>query len=364
VLEVKGLSKSFGAIPALDRLDLEVPAGELCVILGPSGSGKTTLLRLVAGLETPDAGSIAFGGEDWTALPPRARNVAMVFQHYTLYPHLSIRGNIEYPLRLRKIGREERRRKVERIAGMLGIARLLDRGPAEVSGGEARRIALARALVRDPSLFLLDEPLTDVDPQARFHARAEIRRLQRESKATSLYVTHDQEEAAALADRLVILVDGRPVQSGAPDEIYRLPEDVFVARFLGRPGMNILPGRIVDRVEGSARIILGDEGGGTAAGRIPVRAVLREGAAVQVGFRPESVRLTAAGGESLPGGLSIPCSVTAVEGLGSDLVAHVETASGSVLARCACRPAIGPARIAVAPEDVHLFDAATGKRIP
>jgi len=245
MVSVHGLVKRFGEVTAVHDFSVEVPAGELLVLLGPSGCGKTTVIRLIAGLEIPDSGTVLINGRSCDDVPPQQRDVAMVFQQYALYPHRTVRGNIEYPLRLRNVEQQLRRDKVEWIAGLLGITRLLGRKPGQLSGGEAQRVALARALVRDPACFLMDEPLSNLDAQLRVRARAEIRRLQRHLRVTTIYVTHDQDEAVALADRIAVMRDGRLIQVGSPEELFRRPANAFVAGFLGRPPMNLLQATVV-----------------------------------------------------------------------------------------------------------------------
>jgi ABC-type sugar transport system ATPase subunit len=362
VLKLEGLRKRFGKTLALDGVDLEVRRGELFVLLGPSGSGKTTLLRLIAGLERPDEGTISMGGRDWTGLPPHRRDVAMVFQHFALYPHKTVRGNIEYPLAVRRVPRPERRRRAEKIAEVLGLTGLLDRLPGELSGGEAQRVALARALVREPACFLLDEPLAHLDVQARGSSRAEIRKVQRELGVTAIHVTHDQEEAVALADRLAVLRKGRVVQVGTSEEVFRDPADVFVAGFLGRPGMNLLRARTGATAGGATLVHLLDERGSDVAA-LPARKPVADGRSVFLGIRPEDLRLPAGGAAEHSDSTAIPCEVVAVEGIEPDCVVHLDTPAGKLLARAAIRPQPGPSRVLIPSERIHLFDAATGRRI-
>ena len=240
-LAIENVSRRFGEIAALDGVDLAVPEGELCVVVGPSGCGKSTLLRVVAGLEPADAGRVRIGEEDVTALPPRARDVAFVFQSYALYPHLTVRGNLEFPLRLRGVPADGRERQVRAAAELLGIADLLDRKPAALSGGQRQRVAIGRAVVRRPRLFLFDEPLSNLDAQLRAGMRLELVDLHRRLGTTSLYVTHDQAEAMTLGERVVVMKDGRVRQAGPPREIYDRPADEFVAGFVGNPPMTFLP---------------------------------------------------------------------------------------------------------------------------
>ncbi|MGH8884546.1 MAG: ABC transporter ATP-binding protein [Egibacteraceae bacterium] len=241
VVEVRDLHKRFaGGVVAVDGVDLATAEGEYLVLLGPSGCGKTTLLRMIAGLEQPTSGEVYIGGSPMTGLPPRARQIAMVFQSYALYPHKTVLGNIVFPLKAAGMGQAERRRKAEWAAGLLGIGHLLDRRPRHLSGGERQRVALARALVREPSVFLLDEPLSNLDAKLRASAREDLRQFQERIGVTTIYVTHDQVEAMALGHRIAVMSEGKVRQVGTPQEVYREPIDTFVATFLGSPPMNLL----------------------------------------------------------------------------------------------------------------------------
>ncbi len=242
VVETRQLTKVFkkGEEGAVNAVDLVTQDGELLVFLGPSGSGKSTLLRMIAGLEQPTSGEILIGGNDVTWLAPRERRIAMVFQSYALYPHLTVRENIVFPLKAQKVPRAEHAPKVDWAAKLLGIGHLLDRRPRELSGGERQRVALARALVRDPSVFLLDEPLSNLDAKLRASAREELSRFHKQTGTTTIYVTHDQVEAMAMGDRIVVLHQGLVRQIGTPREVYDDPADTFVATFLGSPPMNLL----------------------------------------------------------------------------------------------------------------------------
>jgi multiple sugar transport system ATP-binding protein len=242
VLETRGLTKVYkaGGASAVNAVDLVSQEGEFLVFLGPSGSGKTTLLRMIAGLEEPTAGEVLIGGRAVTHLPPRERGIAMVFQSYALYPHLSVRENIRFPLKAQKVPKAMHAQKIEWAAGLLGIDHLLDRKPRELSGGERQRVALARAIVREPTLFLLDEPLSNLDAKLRATAREELSQFHERVATTTVYVTHDQVEAMAMGDRIVVLHEGVVRQIGTPREVYDQPADTFVATFLGSPPMNLL----------------------------------------------------------------------------------------------------------------------------
>ena len=272
-VKYEGVCKSFGSTEALAPLDLTVPDGKFLAMLGPSGCGKTTALRLLAGLEQPTDGRIFIGEREVTKLEPRHRDVAMVFQSYALYPHKTVAGNIAYPLRLRRAAAAERDERVRTVAELLGISELLDRTPRQLSGGQRQRVALARAIIRRPQAFLMDEPLSNLDAQLRLQMRVEIKRLQRELGATTLYVTHDQIEAMTMADLIAVMRAGKLQQLATPAELYERPANLFVARFCGSPPMNTLDGEIAD-------------GAFThAAGRLPLERALDQ--------RPGEARLPA-----------------------------------------------------------------------
>ncbi len=241
VVEVRDLSKRFDGVNAVDGIDLASTDGEFLVLLGPSGCGKTTLLRMIGGLEPPTEGDILIGGRVVTDLPPRARQIAMVFQSYALYPHMTVYNNIAFPLKAAKLPRAEQEKRVQWAAGILGIDGLLQRKPRQLSGGQRQRVALARALVREPTVFLLDEPLSNLDAQRRASARDELQGFQRRVGTTTIYVTHDQVEAMGMGDRIAVMDQGRIRQVGTPHEIYDDPADTFVATFLGSPPMNLVP---------------------------------------------------------------------------------------------------------------------------
>ena len=240
VVELKGLRKEFGDVKAVNGVDLSIQQGEFVVILGPSGCGKTTLMRMIAGLERPTEGEVIIGERNVTPLPPRAREIAMVFQSYALYPHMTVFDNIAFPLKARKTPKMEIEEKVKWAASILGIQRLLDRKPRQLSGGERQRVALARALVKEPAVMLLDEPLSNLDAKLRVSARDELQRFQRNLGITTIFVTHDQIEAMGLGDRIAVMNAGQVRQVGEPQEIYDDPADTFVATFLGSPPMNLL----------------------------------------------------------------------------------------------------------------------------
>lgn len=241
VIEINDLSKHFDDVRAVNGVDLAIQEGELLVILGPSGCGKTTLMRMIAGLEKPTSGTISIGGSDVTKLPPRARPIAMVFQSYALYPHMTVFNNIAFPLKAHgKIPKEDIRKKVQWAADTLGIEKLLDRKPRQLSGGERQRVALGRALVKEPKVLLLDEPLSNLDAKLRASARDELQRFQRRLGVTTIFVTHDQIEALGMGDRIVVMSQGKVMQVGTPQDVYHNSANTFVASFLGSPGMNFI----------------------------------------------------------------------------------------------------------------------------
>ncbi|MBI1208644.1 MAG: ATP-binding cassette domain-containing protein [Azospirillum sp.] len=240
IVEARNISKKFAEVTAVEQINLTAEEGEFLVLLGPSGCGKTTLMRMIAGLEQPSAGRIVIGGRDVTDLPPRTRNIAMVFQSYALYPHMTVAGNIAFPLRARGTSKVETAERVTWAARMFDIERLLDRKPRQLSGGERQRVALARAVVRKPEVFLLDEPLSNLDAKLRHSARDELKQFQRNLGTTTLYVTHDQVEAMGLGDRIAVLNQGLVHQIGTPQQVYDRPADIFVATFIGSPPMNLV----------------------------------------------------------------------------------------------------------------------------
>jgi ABC-type sugar transport system ATPase subunit len=288
-LKLQGLSKQFGTVRAVEGVDLFIEDGEFVALLGPSGCGKTTTLRMVAGLELPSGGLIHIGEKEATLLPPRDRDVAMVFQDYALYPHMTVLENVGYPLKVRGIKPEDVKARVKQVADQLQIGELLERRPGQLSGGQQQRVALARAVVHKAQLTLYDEPLSNLDTKLRLESRAFLKRLQHEMGVTSVYVTHDQAEAMALADRIVVMNLGKVMQVGTPMEIYRRPANTFVAAFIGSPPMNLLPCTI-DR---DARAVHFDTGDVLQLNTLPVgfnRASQHKGQ-ITLGIRPEHISL-------------------------------------------------------------------------
>jgi multiple sugar transport system ATP-binding protein len=333
-VETRGLTKQFGDnLPAVDGVDLVSQDGEFLVLLGPSGCGKTTLLRMIGGLEPPTVGEVWIGGQNVTRLPPRARRIAMVFQSYALYPHMSVEENIAFPLKAQHVPRDVQRKKIDWAASILGIDMLLKRKPRQLSGGQRQRVALARALVRDPSIFLLDEPLSNLDAQRRASARDELQQFQRGVGTTTIYVTHDQVEAMGMGDRIAVMDQGRIRQLGTPREIYEDPADTFVATFVGSPPMNLLE---------------------------------RDG--VLLGFRPEHFAPVEPALASDESAIEFPFKIHREEYLGSEHLLYGDIGPTKAVARFPATVEV-PAepgqtyRFAVAAEHLKRFDPVTGLRL-
>ncbi|WP_084579145.1 ABC transporter ATP-binding protein [Sphingomonas azotifigens] len=316
-LTLAGLTKAYDGAATIRGIDLEVQAGEFVVLVGSSGCGKSTVLRMIAGLEAVTGGAIHIDGRDVTHVPAADRGVAMVFQSYALYPHMNVRENLSFGLRNMRVPRDRIAAQVAHAAAILELEPLLDRLPAQLSGGQRQRVAIGRAIVRDPSLFLFDEPLSNLDADLRVRMRHELARLHQRLGSTMLYVTHDQVEAMTLADRLVVLDQGRISQVGTPLEIYTRPANVFTAGFIGSPRINLLPAKVVARQGGEMLLEL--PGGLRFA--MPASEAIAVGAAVTVGLRPEHVRLEAA-----PKSLALPLTIQAVEALGHSTFLYGEMA--------------------------------------
>jgi ABC-type sugar transport system ATPase subunit len=357
--------KAFGDVVVVEDFDLTVADGELLVLVGGSGSGKSTILRIVAGLEEVTSGSIRIDDLDVTALPPRERDVAMVFQDYGLYPHMTVRENLSLGLRLRKIARQEIERRVTWAAGMLGLAPLLDRKPKQLSGGQRQRVAMGRAMVREPKVFLFDEPLSNLDASLRAQMRIEIGGLQRRLNTTTIYVTHDQVEAMTLGDRIVVLANGRIQQIGRPIDLYRAPLNRFVAGFIGTPPMNFVDGSLR---EDDGRVFFSTAGIGIGVPREKTARV-KAAEALTLGIRPEDLRLNASGVPSVEGGPpreAFTGRVVLVERLGGTSHVHFDVEGGSRMMASVLNdrlPEVGETiSVTVPPERVHLF-AADGRSI-
>jgi sn-glycerol 3-phosphate transport system ATP-binding protein/multiple sugar transport system ATP-binding protein len=345
---LSGIEKSFGETRVLEGVDIYVPDGGFAVLVGPSGCGKSTLLRIIAGLEVTGSGSIKFGDRDVTALAPRDRDIAMVFQSYALYPHLTVRDNLAFGLNLRKTPKAEIDERISEVSAMLGLGELLDRFPRQLSGGQRQRVAMGRAIARRPQVFLFDEPLSNLDAALRAQVRVDIRKLHDRLEATSIYVTHDQVEAMTLADVLFVLNRGRVEQSGPPLEVYARPRTRFVASFLGSPAMNFLP---VETKADGERLQL--SGPGVELSIEPLREVPPKH--VVLGVRPHDVFFADDGG--------LHAEVDVLEALGSESFAHARVGDEAFVARLPGteRPARGTVlRLAVRDDDIHVFDVETG----
>jgi ABC-type sugar transport system ATPase subunit len=356
-LRLRGVVKRYGKAEVLHGIDLDVAEGAFTVFVGPSGCGKSTLLRMIAGLETITDGQIEIGGTLVNDVPPRGRDIAMVFQDYALYPHMNVRENMGFGLRMRGVPKAEAEQRMQRAAAILQIESLLERRPKDLSGGQRQRVAMGRAIVRDPRAFLFDEPLSNLDAKLRAEMRTEIKRLHAQLKATVIYVTHDQVEAMTLADRIVVLNHGRIEQEGTPDEIYNSPRSQFVAAFMGAPPMNLTP-VIVQK----GRLRLAE---GQAEIAVPTRYTsaigdLDDGAAVVLGIRPEHFSAGPCTGQE-PCELTFPVSV--VEPLGSDTLVFLRAGDTDIVARVA--PGAAPAAnrdftVGFDLAAVHLFSPQTG----
>ncbi|MEM6292000.1 MAG: sn-glycerol-3-phosphate ABC transporter ATP-binding protein UgpC [Myxococcota bacterium] len=352
-VSLRSVHKRFGDTTVLHSIDAEIPDGAFAVLVGPSGCGKSTLLRLIAGLEQVTSGTIAFGGKDVTELSPRDRDIAMVFQSYALYPHMTVRDNMGFGLKLRKTDPGTIAARVQDVAETLDIEHLLNRYPRQLSGGQRQRVAMGRAIVRRPALFMFDEPLSNLDPALRTQVRVDIRKLHDANDATSVYVTHDQVEAMTLADVLFVLNKGRVQQFGAPLDIYRRPANRFVAEFLGSPAMNILPGTIETR-GGRPRVVLDQET--RFAVEKPERFLpLTEGMRVDVGFRAQDIE------RSEPGEADLRVVAEFVETLGSHVNVHANLGDARVIA--VFDGSEGPApgsEFDLKINELHLFDPDSG----
>ena len=352
-----GVSKRFGSVSAVESLDLEIRQGEFVSILGPSGCGKTTLLRMLAGLQQPSEGNIRIDGLIVNDVPPAKRNIAMVFQTYALYPHMTVAGNIEYPLKKRGMRKEERAERVREAAHLLELDQLLQRKPRELSGGQQQRVALGRALVRDPAVFLLDEPLSNLDAKLRSHMRAELIRLHRRIGRTMVYVTHDQLEAMTMSERIAVMRDGKLQQFASPQDIYDRPSNDFVAGFIGTPAMNLVSGRLTG--VGATRVFQSDNWS------LPVGelALIDESAGddaerrISVGIRPEDVSLDDSGDAA---------SVVVVEPTGHEVIVVFDYHGNEIVARMGSDMGLRPddvVKLKLRMDKLHIFAASDGCRL-
>jgi multiple sugar transport system ATP-binding protein len=347
------VQKRFGSTPVIRGVDVEIADGEFCVLVGPSGCGKSTLLRMLAGLEEITGGEIWIGSRVVNKVAPKERDVAMVFQNYALYPHMTVRDNMSFALMLAKQSKTEIEARVAKAAGILGLAQLLDRYPRQLSGGQRQRVAMGRAIVRDPQVFLFDEPLSNLDAKLRVQMRTEIKELHQRLKTTSIYVTHDQIEAMTMADKIVVMRDGIVEQTGTPLDLYDTPVNIFVAGFIGSPAMNLVPG--VARINGAAPVVEFD--GGVRL-PLPTSARASDGQPVLYGMRPEHCVLSPGGG--------LPAEVVVVEPTGADTQLFCrfngQELTSLVRDRVTCRAGD---HVALAPDvdRAHLFDAKSGVRL-
>ncbi|TNC66625.1 ABC transporter ATP-binding protein [Rubellimicrobium roseum] len=347
-IEISGVDKHYGAYHALKDINLTIPKGRFVALVGPSGCGKSTLLRSIAGLETISSGTMRIAGESMAGVPPRRRDVAMVFQSYALYPHMTVLGNLTYSLRFKQVAKAEARRRADEVASTIGLTQLLHRYPRELSGGQRQRVAMGRAIIREPKAFLFDEPLSNLDAALRVHMRMEIRALHDRLNATSVYVTHDQIEAMTMADHVVVMRDGRIEQQGEPLELYDRPANRFVAGFIGSPAMNFVEGTVEPD---GASVRLGLPGGPV----LPLGRRAEPGRPVTVGLRPEHLRVD-------PAGAQMRLTVRAVESTGSMTYTTTESEPELMLVAQG-RGGLGPgdaAPLCIDPGNIHLFDRETG----
>ena len=354
-VSLRQVRKSFGATEVIHGIDIEIGDGEFAVIVGPSGCGKSTLLRMVAGLEAVTAGEVAIGDRVVNDLEPKERDVAMVFQNYGLYPHMTAFQNISYALRIARRPKAEIRERVERVSRILGIEDLLARKPSQLSGGQRQRVAMGRAIIREPDVFLFDEPLSNLDAKLRSQMRVEIKRLHDDLKATSIFVTHDQVEAMTMADRLVVMNQGVVEQTGTPRQVYRRPGSTYVAGFIGAPAMNLLPATLSGdgaAVEGRGieRIALPNGAGPDRSGR-----------RVMLGVRPEHLAVVADGSEGL-----LSARLLYAEDLGASRLLHCAIGDDELIVHTPDETGDRPGdnlRLAADPANLHLFDADSGRRL-
>ncbi len=349
-VNIQNVQKRFGSVNVIHGIDIDIGDGEFVVLVGPSGCGKSTLLRMIAGLEEVSDGEIRIGAREVSNLPARDRDIAMVFQNYALYPHMTVKENMGFALKLKKVSADETASKVNKAAGILGLDKLLDRYPRQLSGGQRQRVAMGRALVRDPQVFLFDEPLSNLDAKLRVQMRGEIKALHQRIGTTTIYVTHDQVEAMTMADKIVVLHDGVIEQIGAPLELYDRPANLFVAGFIGSPAMNFIRGRVEEGVFRTSK-------GLTLP--LPQTANPAElgGRDLVYGIRPEHIRVAENG---------IAGRVSLVEGTGSEIYAKLDCMGEDIA--CLFRERLDirfgdTINVAIDPASVHLFDRGTGKRI-
>jgi multiple sugar transport system ATP-binding protein len=348
-VQLRDVRKSFGRVEVVHGVNIDIDDGEFVVLVGPSGCGKSTLLRMVAGLEEISAGEIRIGPNVVNRLPPKARDIAMVFQNYALYPHMSVYDNMAFSMKLAGRGKDETRERVEKAAKILGLTEYLERYPRQLSGGQRQRVAMGRAIVRDPQVFLFDEPLSNLDAKLRVQMRTEIKELHLRLKTTSVYVTHDQIEAMTMADKIVVMNGGNVEQIGSPLELYDDPANLFVAGFIGSPAMNFLPCRPVDGDGASVGLADGS--------RVTTPACERNGSDLTLGVRPEHFAI---------GDTGVPADVVLVEPTGADTQIYCKVAGADVTVVSRERHTFAPGsriHLQPMPGKTYLFDTASGRRL-
>ena len=350
-VSIRKLVKRYQAVEVLHGIDLEISDGEFVVLVGPSGCGKSTTLRMIAGLEDISDGEIAIGDRVVNHVEPKDRNIAMVFQNYAIYPHMTIYKNISFGLRTSKLGKAEKDARIREVAELLDLTPLLERKPSQLSGGQRQRVAIGRAMVRNPAVFLFDEPLSNLDAQLRAQTRLEIKKLHQKLGSTIVFVTHDQVEAMTMADRIVIMRDGLIQQIGTPTEVYGKPANTFVARFIGSPSMNMLSGTVRENgveIDGVGLVALKHE-------QMP-------GARVLIGVRPDDLRI----GTARPGALNIEGTVSVVEPLGPDSLVYLDSGASQVVAKADAQSLVKVGETVTALADItqlHVFDEQSGRAI-
>jgi multiple sugar transport system ATP-binding protein len=345
---IRKVRKAFGAVQIIHGVDIDIADGEFVVLVGPSGCGKSTLLRMIAGLENISGGEILIGDRVVNNVPPKERDIAMVFQNYALYPHMTVADNMAFSMNLRKAPKAEIKERVDKAAKILGLEKLLDRYPKQLSGGQRQRVAMGRAIVRDPQVFLFDEPLSNLDAKLRVQMRTEIKELHQRLRTTTVYVTHDQIEAMTMADKIVVMHDGIVEQMGAPLELYDRPANLFVAGFIGSPAMNFIKGKV------SGAGFAADGGYGLPLGMAPAAS---DGRPVIYGLRPEHIRIDPSG---------VPAEVVVIEPTGSETQVVLKAGGQDLIAVFRDRLTVKPGEtIPIVPtlENAHLFDRETGKRL-
>ena len=365
-LRIENLTKKYGNVKALDDFSLEIKSGEFMVLLGPSGCGKTTAIRCIAGLINPSSGQIYIDEELVNDIPPKSRDIAMVFQNYALYPHMSVYDNIAFPLKMRKKSKSYTEEKINEVANLLGMMDLLNRKPKELSGGQMQRVALGRALVREPKVFLMDEPLSNLDAKLRMYMRTEIKKLQKKVSITTLYITHDQIEAMSMADKIAVMNSGLLQQVGRPQEIYNRPSNTFVAGFVGSPSMNFLECNLIKHTttihlesNGISFKLPNAETGSSHSKSLPNK--------ITIGIRPKDINILSHGNEDLAD-IKMKGEITFTEMLGDDSIIEIKMGSSLIKVvntNSTLDLSIGSVIILGTSYDkIHFFDTDNGKRIP